>query len=90
MSPIRTKRNLEILNSMILKVPVYFNLVLEEHAKLDNVELLRDHVAKQLEEYLSGSSFKLAGSWWDSNSIRAKFLTTEEAMKYLSSPKKVK
>jgi hypothetical protein len=72
---------------MIVKVPVYFSLVLEEKAKVENVELLKDHIAKQLEEHLSGSSFKLAGSWWNDNSIKAKFLTQEEALKTLMSPK---
>lgn len=73
---------------MILKVPVYFQLELDDEAKIQNVELLKNSLANELEEYLSDSSFKLAGSFWSDDRIKARFVSSEEALEALRTNKK--
>lgn len=68
---------------MIVKSTVYFELKKDEDAKIENVELLVDTLNKQLEEYLTNSTFKLVGSAWNDNRIRAKFVTRDEALESL-------
>lgn len=68
---------------MIVKSTVYFDLRKDKDAKIDNVDLLIENLNKQLEEHLSSSSFKLAGSFWNDNAIRAKFVSRDEALEIL-------
>jgi hypothetical protein len=72
---------------MIIKVPVYFELVKDSEAKIANVELYQETIRQQLDEHLRGSDFKLAGSWFDSNRIKAKHLTVNEALEKLRTKK---
>lgn len=72
---------------MIVKATVYFNLKTEQYAKIENSQLLIDNLNKQLEEYLSGSSFKLSGSFWNDNRISAKPITRDEALNTLRTKK---
>jgi hypothetical protein len=71
---------------VIVKVPVYFFLDKEDDSKIENIELLKDHISKKLDEHLSGSSFNLEGSWWNNNRLIAKFFTQEEALAILRHP----
>lgn len=68
---------------MIVKSTVYFEFKKDEDAKITNVDLLVEALNKHLEEYLTNSSFKLTGSTWDGNRIKAKFVTRKEALEAL-------
>ena len=72
---------------MLVKVPVYFLLEKDKQAKITNVDLLVESINKELEEHLSSSSFKLSGSWWDNNRIKAKFVSSAEALETLRTKK---
>lgn len=73
---------------MLIKVPVYFKVEVEDHAKITDVSLYTDAIKAELESYLSGSSsIKLAGSMWNNDRIRAKFITSKEALESLRTKK---
>lgn len=72
---------------MLVKVFVYFLLESDKKAKIENVDLLKESIYKELEEHLSTSSYKLSGSWWNDNRIKAKFVTSEEALETLRTMK---
>lgn len=72
---------------MIVKSIVYFNLETEKEAKISNTELLIGNLNQSLEEYLKDSSFKLTGSFWNSDRIKAHFVTREEALEILRTKK---
>jgi len=72
---------------MIVKATVYFNLIVEEDAKISNLPLLLDILNDKLEEHLRDSSFKLEGSWWDDNRILGHSLTKAEALELLRTKK---
>lgn len=72
---------------MLVKVPVYFFIESDENAKISDVSLYQEKLLNELEEYLSDSSFKLEGSWWDSTRIKAFFVTREEALETLRTKK---
>jgi len=72
---------------MIVKSTVYFNIEKQENAKMSNPELYIEGLNEQLEEYLSSSSFKLAGSNWNSDRIKAYFVTRDEALEILRTKK---
>lgn len=72
---------------MIVKSTVYFNIESEGDTKITNSELLIGNLNDSLEEYLSDSSFKLQGSFWNSDRIKAYFVTREEALEILRTKK---
>lgn len=72
---------------MIIKVPVYFLLETEDGAKIENVDLLKDTISRDLNDYLSGHSLTLTGSFWSGNRLKAKFMNPEEAIEALRTKK---
>lgn len=76
---------------MIVKVPIYFLVETDSDAKsISDVSLYLDHLQSLLEEHLRDSSFKLEGSWWNADRIKARFVTTEEALEALRTGPKTK
>jgi hypothetical protein len=72
---------------MLLKVPIYFTLEKQGKAKITDVPLLQEKLQRELETYLSEVSFKLSGSWWDDTRIKARQVSTDEALEYLRTKK---
>jgi hypothetical protein len=73
---------------MLLKVPVYFLIERDEKAdKIPDVSLFANYLSKLLEEHLSGSSFKLKGSWLENNRVKADFVSSEQALEHLRTKK---
>lgn len=71
---------------MIVKATIYFNIVFDKpNLKYD--PLYTEILNEKLEDYLSESSFKLNGSMWKEDRIKAKFITRAEAMDLLQSKK---
>lgn len=65
---------------MIVKATAYFEIEKQEDAKSVENELLIEQLSQLLEEYLSGSSFKLGGSSWSNSRIKATHVTRQEAL----------
>lgn len=76
------------LKYMLVKVPVYFKIEVDKNAKITDVSLYTDRIRTELESYLKdGSTIKLEGSLWNENRIKAKFVTSSEALESLRTGK---
>ena len=72
---------------MIVKTTNYFSIERQDDAKNVETELLIAKLQKLVDEYLSDSSFKLAGSNWTDTRIKAFHRTKEEALDELRTRK---
>jgi len=72
---------------MIVKVTSYFSIERQEDAEKIESELLISKLQDLIEEYLSDSSFKLAGSSWTDTRIKAFHRSREQALDELRTRK---
>lgn len=73
---------------MLVKVPVYFKIEVDKNAKVTDASLYVETIKRELESYLKeGTSIKLSGSYWGDDRIKAKFVTTSEALESLRTKK---
>jgi len=73
---------------MILKVNLYFSIEAEDGGtKIQNHDLLKTELEKQVNSYLEDTDFKISGSFWSGDRIVATHLTPEKALEQLRTKK---
>jgi len=72
---------------MIVKTTNYFSIERQDDASNVESELLIAKLQELVDEYLSDSSFKLAGSSWSDTRIKAFHRTRQEALDELRTKK---